>query len=247
MAHQINIGDRVYVPRSNIGLDQDGFSSFYHTTVVDRGHSKIKVDLPGGTTSEWISVSFAKKKIKALVIAMGDYKSELLLIDPLYKTILHHLHLRLLLSEEEAVGIRVRSLPELEKFWKEEQSEISHVIFIGHGKENAVYFGVDEWVSAQKLADTLRVWGAPKKHFLFLCCKTGQANFAKVFSKAAICEDIAAPFHSVHGAIASQFAQTYFLSMYLGGYTSKIAFNRAKQAVVDSTSFRFWDNGELKK
>lgn len=185
------------------------------------------------------------KKIKALVIAMGDYKSELLLIDPLYKTILHHL--RLLLSDEEAIGLRVRSLLELKKFWHEEQSEISHVIFIGHGNDRAVYFGVDEWVIAKELGEALRKWGAPKKHFLFLCCKTGQANFAKVFSRTAICEDIVAPFHSVHGAVASQFAQTYFLSMYLGGKTSKVAFNRAKDAVVDSTSFRFWDNGSLKR
>jgi hypothetical protein len=244
LANGINQGDRVYIPRSKIGLDQDGFSSFYFTTVIDRGRGKIRVDLPGGFASEWISVSFAKKKIKALVIAMGDYKSELLLIDPLYKTTLHHL--RLLLSEEEAIGLRVRSLAELVKFWKEEQSEISHVVFIGHGKEDAVYFGVDEWVSAKELGEALRVWGAPKKHFLFLCCRTGQANFSKVFSKTAICEDIAAPFHSVHGAIASQFAQTYFLSMYLGGKTSKVAFNSAKQAVVDGTSFRFWDNGTLK-
>lgn len=245
MANGINIGDRVYIPRSNIGLEQDGFSSFYCTSVVDRGHSKIKVDLPGGATSEWISVSFAKKKIKALVVAMGDYKSELLLIDPLYKTTLHHL--RLLLSEEEALGIKVRSLPELVKFWKEEQSEISHVVFIGHGRDDAVYFGVDEWVNAEKLGEALKVRGAPKKHFLFLCCKTGQARFSKPFSKNAMCEDIAAPFHSVHGAIASQFAQTYFLSMYLGGRTSKVAFNHAKKAVVDTTSFRFWDNGKLKK
>ncbi|EPI8558716.1 hypothetical protein ACTAJO_001257 [Vibrio fluvialis] len=244
MANRISVGDKVYVPRSNVGLEQDGFSSFYYTRVVDRGHSKIKVDLPGGVTSDWIAVSFAKKKIKALVVAMGDYKSELLLIDPLYKTTLHHL--RLLLSEEEAIGIKVRSLKELVKFWRDEQSEISHVVFIGHGKADAVFFGVDEWVNAEKLGEALRVWGAPKKHFLFLCCKTGQSRFSKPFSQTAICEDIAAPFHSVHGAIASQFAQTYFLSMYLGGRTSKVAFNCAKKATVDSTSFRFWDNGKLK-
>lgn len=244
MTNGINTGDRVYVPRSRIGLEQDGFSSFHYTSVVDKGHSKIKVDLPGGATSNWISISFAKKKIKTLVVAMGDYKSELLLIDPLYKTILHHL--RLLLSDDEALGIKVRSLSELMKFWKEEQAEVSHVVFIGHGRGDAVYFGVDEWVSAIDLGDALRVWGAPKKHFLSLCCQTGQANFSKSFSKTTICEDIAAPFHSVHGAIASQFAQTYFLSMYLGGRTSKVAFNHAEQAIVDSTSFRFWDNGKLK-
>ncbi len=237
LANEKNIGDKVYVPRSKIGLDQDGFSSFYCTTVVDRGPSKIKVDLPNGATSDWISVSFARKHIKALVVALGDYKSELLLIDPLYKTTLHHL--RLLLAEDEAIGIKVRSLAELTKFWKEEQSEISHVVFIGHGRSDAIYFGVDEWITATELGNSLRVRGAPKKHFLFLCCKTGQQKFSKPFSKTAICEDIAAPFHSVHGAIASQFAQTYFLSMYLGGRTSKVAFNHAKDAIVDSTSFRF--------
>ena len=244
MANGIIVGDQVYVPRSKIGLEQNGYSSFYRSTVVAREHGKVQVALPSGMTSDWFSVAFAKKKIKAIVIAIGDYKSELLLIDPLYHTILYHL--RLLLSHDEAIGIKVRSLPELVKFWKNEQGEISHVIFVGHGRNNAVFFGVDEWVSALTLSTELKIWGAPKKHFLFLCCQTGKANFSKSFSKTAICEDIVAPYHSVHGAVASQFTQTYFLGMYLRGYTSKVAYNKAKEAIVDKTSFKFWDNGNLK-
>lgn len=61
MANGIKQGDRVYVPRSKIGLGNDSYSSFYLTTVIEKERDKIKVDLPGGTVSEWVSVSFAKK------------------------------------------------------------------------------------------------------------------------------------------------------------------------------------------
>ena len=202
------VGEQVYLPRARVGLGQDGMSSFYRGQVVDTGRGKIKVDLPGGITSDWVASAFAKKTIKAVVITLGDFSSESLVFDPLAKNILHHL--RLLLGPDEALGMKVRSVPELKKFWEAEQSEISHVVFVGHGNGSEVLFAVDEWVSGADLASALRVWGAPKKHFLSLCCKSGQAAFAKPFSNAAICEDLVAPFHSVHGAVGAQFAPPTF-------------------------------------
>lgn len=238
---KFNIGDKVYVPRGRVGLDQDGMSTFIRARVIERAPCKIQLDLPGGLSSDWISVSFAKERIKAVVITLGDFKSEFYSFNPLAKSVLHHL--RLLVGPEEAIGIKVRSIEELEKFWSDQQSEISHVVLIGHGNGNGVYFGVDGWISGSTLADTLRIWGAPKKHFLSLCCQSGKAGFAKAFSKAAICEDFVAPFHTVHAAAAAQFYSTYFVAQYLGGMTSKVAYNYGDTAVVDRTIFRFWDNG----
>lgn len=237
------IGDSAYVPRSRVGLDSGSPSSFYWTQIVDVAPSKVKVDLPGGATSDWVATSFVKKKIKATVITLGDYQSELMTFDPLAKSIMHHL--RLLLGPDEATAIKVRSVPELRKFWELEQAEISHVVLVGHGNGTEVQFGVDGWINGKDLADTLRVWGAPKKHFLSLCCQSGKAGFAKAFSEAAICEDLVAPFHSVHAAAAAQFYSTYFTSHYLGGMTSKVAYRAANDAVLSGTNFRFWDNGSM--
>ncbi len=237
-------GDYVYIPRVKIGLES-GYSSFYRTKVVDVKAGSIRVDLPEGKTSEWVSTSFAKKIIKALVVAVGDFDSELGLIDPLYKTVLHHF--RLLLSDDEALGVKVRSLTEFSSYWNKEESEVSHVVFIGHGRSDAIYFGVDGWVESTQFRHAIESPGVSKKHFVFLCCQTGKANFSKHLSSSKACEDVVAPFHSAHGAVASQFCQTYFLLMYLGGYTSKVAFNKAKKAGVHSTKFRFWDDGKLAK
>lgn len=236
--------DTVYVPRSRLGLPQNGMSSFYRSTVTQTGRCKLKVGLSDGSESDWVATSFAKERIKAAVITFGDFHSELYSFDPLAKNVLHHL--RLVLGPDEAMAIKVRSLQELRMFWSTEQAEISHVVFIGHGDGTRVLFGVDSWVSGSDLASALRVWGAPKKHFLSLCCRTGLAGFAKPFSSAAICEDLVAPFHSVHAALAAQFYATYFSAQYLGGATSKVAYNSASSAVVDGTRFRFWDNGSHK-
>lgn len=212
--------------------------------MVDVRPKSVRVDLPDGRASDWVSTSFARARIKAAVVTLGDFVSEVLTFDPLAKSILHHL--RLLLGPDEAAGVKVRSVEELKRFWYQEQPEISHVVFIGHGDGSNVLFAVDSWISGVDLAAALRVWGAPKKHFLSLCCKTGMANFARPFSRAAICEDFVAPFHSVHGAIGVQFYSTYFSAQYLGGSTSKVAYNRATTAVVGGTRFRFWDNGVQK-
>lgn len=238
---KFNPGDMVYLPRNRIGLKQDGMSSFYRSRVVQVDRCKITVSMPDGAESDWVATSFAKARIKAAVITFGDFGSEPYTFDPLAKNILHHL--RLVLGPDEAVGVKVRSVKELEIFWKKEQPEISHAIFVGHGDGKNVLFGVDSWVSGSDLAATLKVRGAPKKHFLSLCCESGKAGFAKPFSEAAICEDLVAPFHTVHAAIASQFYATYISSQYLGGTTSKVAYNTASGAVVDGTRFRFWDDG----
>lgn len=242
---RFNLGESVYVPRSRVGLDAAHPSSFYWGQIVDVAPRKIKVDLPGGASSDWVATAFVKRKIKAAVVTLGDYVSEALVFDPLAKSVLHHL--RLLLAPDEALAIKVRSVQELRKYWENEQVEISHVVLIGHGNGSSVLFGVDGWVSGFDLAETFRVWGAPKKHFLSLCCQSGKAAFAKTFSAAAICEDLVAPFHSVHAAAAAQFYVNYFLNSYLGGKTSKIAYNAAQLSVLEGTSFRFWDNGHMRE
>lgn len=241
MARNLEIGDLVYVPRGKVGLEFDSYSSFYRTKVVDKQGNSVKVDLPYNNVSDWLSSQFVRKYIKVAIFAIGDMETELTLIDPLAKTILHHF--RLLLGDDEILSVKIRSMPELEYFWCKEQEAFSHVIFIGHGSDHSIKFGVDGWVDAKRLGDSLYKRGASKKHFLFLCCQTGHAAFAKKFSLLPVCEDIVAPYHSVHGAIASQFCQTYSLLQFLEGRTSKVAYKNARDATPGGVIFKFWDNG----
>ena len=71
-------------------------------------------------------------------------------------------------------------------------------------------FGVGGNVNSDDLALHTTVQPPRQWSFLSLCCQTGYAEFAKRFSAAPCCREIIAPFHSVHGAVASQFAQSFF-------------------------------------
>src|SRR5262249_54774627 len=89
-------------------------------------------------------------------------------------------------------------------------------------------------------------WGANqiRKNFVSLCCKTGYAAFAQTFSgRSDVCNLITAPFHSVHGAIASQYCQTLFAYHLLEGETFRVAFRHARDSIPGGTVFRLWQHG----
>lgn len=54
------------------------------------------------------------------------------------------------------------------------------------------------------------------------------------------------PFHSVHGAVASQLAQTSLAFHLIEGESIGVAFKHAREYTPGSTSFRLWTNGKLK-
>ena len=78
-----------------------------------------------------------------------------------------------------------------------------------------------------------------------LACLTGVASFAKCLSESPACEAVIAPFHSVQGAVASQFCQTLFAHNLLEGRSTKVAFRNARAAVPGTASFRLWVGGEM--
>jgi len=150
----------------------------------------------------------------------------------------------LLLRDDEVISNSIRTLDELKYLWEKNHSVASHVIFIGHGKENAINFG-GRWVSPDELNKTLDVKEVSPKQFVSLCCHTGCANFGRKFSQFPICESLILPFQSVHGSIASQFCQTYFACHLLHGQTTRVAFKQARDRVTGTINFRLWKNGEM--
>lgn len=244
MAKNLQIGETVYVPCSRlVDLASTGVA-LYRTRINQVDGRKAKVDLSGGGESDWIGTSLLHRDVGILVINVGDFETEHTLLDPLAKSVGQFC--RLLVPDDQIRAIRVRSSDELVKFWQREQAAYSHVIWIGHGSESGIKFAVDGWKTSQELSGMLRIHGAPKKTYISLCCKTGYKAYGGSMSKAAICKQFIGPFHSVEGAVASQFCQTFLTDHLLNGKTVGAAFNHARSSVPGSSSFRLWNSGKLK-
>ena len=244
MATGLQNGDSVYVPCSQVpGLEDYGVA-LYSTTVVDVGRCKVRIRRRDGSASDWLGASLVHRGVGILVLNIGDFASEHSLLDPLAKSVMQFC--KLLVPDDQIRSVRVRSLAELKTLWRSEQSVYSHVVWIGHGKATGIKFGVDGWVGPSKLGDELRVRGAPRKTYISLCCKSGYKSFGSVLSKTTICSNFIGPFHTVEGAVASQFCQTFLASHLLDGKTVGVAFNKARDSVPGSVSFRLWRAGNLK-
>jgi hypothetical protein len=244
MASNLQIGQMIYVPCTRVPELASTGTALYRSRVSQIDGKKATVELPGGAESEWIGTSLLHRDVGILVINIGDFETEHTLLDPLAKSVAQFC--RLLVPDDQIRQIRVRSTGELVKFWQREQSAYSHVIWIGHGSENGIKFAVDGWKTAGETAELLRVHGAPKKLYISLCCKTGYKSYGGTMSKATICSKFLGPFHSVQGAVASQFCQTFLASHLLEGKTVGVAFNHARSSVPGSSSFRLWNSGALK-
>lgn len=244
MANNFAINDKVFVPTSRIPGMEGHPSAFYETRIAEVGVRKVKVHLRGGATSEWIGSGLCQKNIGILILTIGDLETETGLLDPLAKSVLQYC--RLLVPDDYLRAYKIRSLAELKSIWHKEQAAYSHVVLVGHGSPEAIKFGVDGWVKPETLVADLKVRGAPKKVFISLCCQTGYKTAGGKISEMAICSHWLAPFHSVHGAVASQFVQTFMAFHLLEGESVGVAFKHAREYTPGSTSFRLWENGSLK-
>lgn len=165
------------------------------------------------------------------------------LLDPLSKSVTQFC--RLLASDDYVRFFKIRSLKELDLIWQREHANHSHVVIIGHGNGTGMKFAVDDWCTAAQVCAVLDINGATPKYFINLACQAGYAAFGKQFSEMHACEAFLGAYHSVHGAIASQFVQSFLVFHLLQGETTKVAFRHARERVPGSTSFRLWRNGVL--
>jgi hypothetical protein len=246
MATNLAVGEHVYVPRTRMGLDSNAPSAFVSTTVRAVEGRSVRVDLPNGQGwSAPIATSAVHRNIGVLIFRIGDFATELSLLDPLAKSVLQYF--RLLLPDDMVGFCEIRSPQEFQKFWTAHHGGYSHVILIGHGRRDGLKFAVGDWIDAEMFGDALT---APDpvpvpKTFISLCCSTGYAAFGQRFSNYDVCDSLIAPFHSIHGAIASQFCQTFFAYHLLQGETTRVAFKHARKAIPGGTIFRLWQGGEM--
>lgn len=244
MARKFILGQAIYVPRARIGLDANGATPFHPATVLDieEDGRKVVIEKPDGSRIS-VASSAARADIGVLVVRVGDFGSESLLLDPLAKSLLHYCRL-LIGDSNDARLLQLRSTDELQVFWRANHWLYSTVAFVAHGRPDAVVFGVDGPVTAAELTSVLdSPPSVQPKTIVSLACKTGRNPFAKRFSQAKACGAFIAPFQSVHGAVASQFFQTLLLSSVLHGKTPAVAFRHARERVTGTTTFHLWRKG----
>ena len=245
MAKNLQVGEEVYAPLNRLGVDRTGISAFLRTTVLEVTHRTARVDLLDNGATADIATSALHRNVGVCIFAVGDIDTELSLIEPLRKSVLQYC--RLLLPPPSLLLHSIRSMSEMRTFWHRDHALCSHVVLIGHGGDDGLHFAVDGLVAPAVVGALFAEEGAVPKQFLSLCCETGKAAFARPFSNAANCETFIGPYHSVHGAIASQFLQTYFGHHLLDGKTTKVAYNKAQEDVPSGVKFRFWDRGVIKE
>ena len=240
---KFNEGDRVFVPNSLLGRDSAVFA-LLEATVERVKKRSIWITPPGGESTR-VASALVHHAVQIAIYRIGDFQTELALLDPLLKSILHFC--RLLLPEDALLVHEVRSLAELHHYQSLLNAAESHVILIGHGRKDAIQFGVDSWRCAGDVADAL--FPSPGTgtgtSVLSLCCKTGYREFSQRLSRHKRCLQVIAPFTEVHGVVASQFCQTLFSQHLLEGKTPLVAFKKARAQVALGASFRIWRDGAL--
>lgn len=243
MARNLTVGETVYVPRSKLGMALDGASAFWRGSVAQVQDRSITVTLPGGNTSARVATSAVHRNVGVLVFRIGDFDTEAGLLDPLAKSVQHFL--RLLLPDDMTRTCYVRSTDEIQSIWQANHGAYSHVALIGHGRHDAIKFGIGGWIDAPSLAQIFAVAASDAKNYISLCCNSGYRDFAGAFSTDPICASLLAPFHDVHGAVASQYLQTFLAYHLLHGETVRVAHRHARDSVPGGVSFRLWQNGKL--
>lgn len=242
MANGLAIGEQIFVPVSLLeGVGADQPSAFIRQSVRELRDRSVRIEFAG--VSHWVASSKCQRNIGLLVIAVGDLESESALLDPLSKSVTQFC--RLLASDDYVRYYKVRSSAELKQVWANNHRAYSHVIIIGHGNGTGVRFAVDDWQDAAQLAEVLDTRDVDPKCFVSLACQAGQASFARRFSEMKACGAFLGAFHAVHGAIASQFVQSFLVFHMLEGETTAVAFRHARERVPGSTSFRLWRDGTM--
>jgi len=240
MASNLAVDDRIFVPASMLEAD-DVPSALIETRVLEVGARSVRITFRG--EDHWIASSRCQRNIGLLVICIGDLETEPTLLDPLSKSVTQFC--RLLASDDYVRFYKIRSIAELRAIWAREHVNYSHVILIAHGNGSSVKFAVNGWQGAAQLEPILDIAGVTPKYIINLACQAGQAPLGKPFSQLAVCDSYIGAFHSVHGAIASQFVQSFLIHHLQQGETSKIAFRHARNRVSGGTSFRLWRHGAL--
>lgn len=242
MAKNLSAGQMIYVP-SMLLADGDKLPhSIYRTEIVEVVDRSVRVKISGGGFSDLIASSKVQENLGIAIVSIGDFSTEDSLITPLTKSVLQFC--RLLVPDDHLTVVKIRAIGELGAWWEKNHGAYTLVILIGHGSSTAITFGVGGERKPASFERRFRDANATPKTFISLCCETGRAPFAQQFSGLPFCDAFIAPFHSVHGAVASQFVQSFLSLNLLQAKSVTVAFKNALESVPGREKFRLWRNGK---
>lgn len=263
---KLSVGDTVYVASSLLNPPPQQAFEFAMASgrVVacknqnKKGGNQVEIEynsVAGPKTSPPISVSKVHKHLGILVVRIGDFKTESLLLDPLAKSIRDFC--RLLIDQVQL--LEVRSLEEL-KDWCGHNGNIrlySHVILVGHGSKANIEFASGHRAktsstakpipkTASEIGKALHISKSVKKVVVSLACETGHSAFAKDFSKSTSCLFFIGPETAGSGAIGSLLCQHFLVMNIVNGETPGVAFKHARDNVNHSPTYALWQRGSKK-
>jgi len=199
----------------------------------------IFIDDGNGGEVEISSRLAHKGDLGFLLMRVGDFDSELTLLDPLSKSILQFL--RLLVPEDLVRHLEVRTATEIERFMQSNGAAFTHVILVGHGKSNAMKLAFGEWLDVDDFSKMMSTKGI-ERTIISLACHTGKVSFGKSISGHDGIKEYVAPKAEVHGASASLFVQQLLSIHLLEGREFETAARNAS-ARVPGGGFVHWRKG----
>lgn len=243
MAQNLQPNESVFVPTALLPNSSQYGTGLVVRTVLAIQNRSATLDLGNNIASPPIATSKLHRNLGILVIRIGDYESESVLLDPLAKSILHFA--RLFMDDAFVQLLHVRSVAELEAWLPQNAPRFSHVVLIGHCDAQGLKFGVGGFTPPNGLSQLCGPQPHHQMTFISLACESGRASFAQAFSRLPFCEALIAPFHAVHGVVASQYCQSFFAHMLLLGESLAVAHRHARGFTPGSTSFRLWQTGAM--
>lgn len=244
MSSYINVGDRVCVPVERIAPGHSCPFPIVEGTVISRDKRTVTIDLPYGIGSRSIASSAVlHTDLSISIIRIGDFQTEISLLDPLTKTLTHFL--KLLLPDDRRRTHYIRTPQELYDLYERENRSVSIFVIVGHASDKSLHFGMDSKVTSKELADTFYSISGYPHDYLFLCCESGKAAFAKDFSASRCCNDFVGPMRSLHGASAAQFGITLLSKILFEGTSFRVSFKQSARSNPGTANFRNWRNGHI--
>jgi hypothetical protein len=239
------LGDQVFVPVERLNTDVScPFPVITGKVTAVNGRS-VTVECPFGIGVKTIASSAVHSaQLSVCIIRVGDFWTERSLLDPIAKSIRHFLHL--LIPDDQVKLYYVRSEQEFLYAFDQTSSAFTHYLIVGHGNsEGELMFSLGQSCAAKALASAMASKSTNKHDFIWLCCNSGDAKFAKHFSSAPFCRNHIGSFRTLNGATASHFAQAFFVRHLLEGSSFRVAFTKALAAVPGTDHFRHWQSGKL--
>jgi len=244
---KFQVGDTAYVPVQRVSDAVVAPYAIIRGTVTEvPEHSKsIRVDLPHDLGNRSIAASAAHKDVGILILRIGDFDTEVTLLDPLAGSI--HQYCRLLVPDDQLKSVYLRTWSELQFIIERHHAAYSHWILIGHGGAGVLNFANNHHLPVGELCNHLEQQNVNEKLIVSLCCHTGERAFASTLSASNSCKAFIAPKGAVHGAGASQFAQSFLGYHFLEGRTVTVAFKQTRLQTPGGAVFRLWSGGGLEQ